>query len=266
MELGFCTMGYLDYTTVEEAIRRIAKTGYKAIDFWAYSPHLGPDLYDKTKRREIKKQVKDAGLKTVALSVNGGGLALHINFSHCIEQIRNSSVEYYKQCVDLAKDIDCPLINMISGHMVYGTTRQQAWEWNRQCMKEVALYAGEKDVQVALHTLTPCESQVMVTLDDALRMMEEINSPSCKVMIDTADQNITDPNLCDAIRKAGKDLVYVHCNDNSGVGQGDVHLPPGRGTVTMEHLLGFGAHRRTRVTVFLLWRSRRSTLLTVQPG
>ena len=231
MELGFCTMGYLDYTTVEEAIRRIAKTGYQAIDFWAYSPHLGPDLYDKTKRQEIKKQIKDAGLKTAALSVNGGGLALHINFSHCIEQIRNSSVEYYKQCVDLAKDIDCPLINMISGHMVYGTTRQQAWEWNRQCMKEVALYAGEKDVLVALHTLTPCESRVMVTLEDALQMMAEIDLPNCKVMIDTADQNITDPNLCDAIRKAGKDLVYVHCNDNSGVGQGDVHLPPGRGTV-----------------------------------
>jgi D-psicose/D-tagatose/L-ribulose 3-epimerase len=72
---------------------------------------------------------------------------------------------------------------------------------------------------------------VVVTLDDALQMMREIDSPRCKVMIDTADQNITDPNLSDAVRKAGKDLVYVHCNDNSGVGQGDVHLPPGRGAV-----------------------------------
>ena len=36
MRLGFCTMGYLDYTTVEEAIKRIAKIGYKVIDAWAY--------------------------------------------------------------------------------------------------------------------------------------------------------------------------------------------------------------------------------------
>lgn len=46
MQLGFCTMGYLDYTTVEEAVRRIGKAGYQLVDFWAYSPHLGPDLYN----------------------------------------------------------------------------------------------------------------------------------------------------------------------------------------------------------------------------
>ena len=238
MKLGFCTMGYLDYTTVEEAVKRIAKTGYEVVDFWAYSPHLGPDIYrEKKQRDEIKKLVADCGLQTASLSVNGGGLALHINFSHSIEQIREISVNYYKECVDLARDIDCPRINMISGHMVYGTTKEQAWQWNRECMKEVALYAGDKDVQVALHTLTPCESRVMVTLDDALQMMGEIDLPNLKVMIDTADQNITDQNISDAIRKAGPDLVYFHANDNSGHGQGDAHLPPGRGSVDWEQVM-----------------------------
>lgn len=231
MRLGFCTMGYLDYTTVEEAIKRIAKIGYEVVDFWAYSPHLGPDLYDKKGREEIKKLVADMGLKTAALSVNGGGLALHLNFSHSISQIRENTVNYYLECVDLAVDVGAPIVNMISGHMVYGTTREQAWEWNKECMKKITKRAEDKGIMLALHTLTPCESRVMVTLDDALQMMREVDSPNCKVMIDTADQNITDPNLCDAVRKAGKDLVYVHCNDNSGEGRGDVHLPPGRGTV-----------------------------------
>ena len=238
MKLGFCTMGYLDYTTVEEAVKRIARTGYDVIDFWAYSPHLGPDLYStRQQRAAVKKLVADNGLETAALSVNGGGLALHINFSHCIEQIRKTSVEYYKQCVELAVDIDCPRINMISGHMVYGTCREQAWQWNRQCMTEIAEYAGAKNIQVVLHTLTPCESRVMVTLDDALQMMREINLPNLKVMIDTADQNITDQNISDSIRKAGKDLVYFHANDNSGYGQGDAHLPPGRGAVDWKQVM-----------------------------
>ena len=238
MKLGFCTMGYLDYTTVEEAVRRIAKVGYEIVDFWAYSPHLGPDLYASPEQRKtIKKLVADSGLETAGLSVNGGGLALHINFSHSIEQIRKTSVAYYKACVDLAKDIACPRINMISGHMVYGTTREQAWEWNRECMTQVVQYAGEKGIVVALHTLTPCESRVMVTFDDALAMMREINHPNLKVMIDTADQNITDQNISDAIRKAGPDLVYFHANDNSGYGQGDAHLPPGRGSVDWKQVL-----------------------------
>ena len=60
MKLGFCTMGYLDYTTVEEAVKRIARTGYDVIDFWAYSPHLGPDLYStRQQRAAVKKLVAD---------------------------------------------------------------------------------------------------------------------------------------------------------------------------------------------------------------
>ncbi|OGO36788.1 MAG: hypothetical protein A2147_01090 [Chloroflexi bacterium RBG_16_57_8] len=232
MKLGFCTMGYLDYTTCEEAIRRIGKAGYDVVDIWAYSPHLGPDLYpSREQRKAIKNLIEECGIETCALSVNGGGLGLHLNFSHSIEAVRETTLQYYYDCIALARDIGCPLINMISGHMVYGTTREQVWEWNRAAMAKVAGRASDEGLTVAIHTLTPSEVTVIVTLDDALQMMREIDMPNLKVMIDTADQNITDPNLSDAIRKAGTDLVYVHCNDNSGTGQGDVHLPPGRGSI-----------------------------------
>ncbi|MBI2842431.1 MAG: sugar phosphate isomerase/epimerase [Armatimonadetes bacterium] len=234
MKLGFCTMGYLDYTTVEEATKRIARIGYKAVDFWAYSPHLGPDLYDSARRKEMKNLVESLGLEPTALSVNGGGLALHLSFSNPFPEVRETTVAYYLDCIDLAVDMGIPIVNMISGHMLYGTTREQAWDWNKECMSRIVKRAEDKGIMTAIHTLTPCESRVVVTLDDAIQMMREIDSPNCKVMIDTADQNITDPNLCDAVRKAGKDLVYVHCNDNSGEGRGDVHLPPGRGSVNWE--------------------------------
>lgn len=237
MRLGFCTMGYLDYTTLEEAVRRIGKMGYEVVDMWAYSPHLGPDLYDAGGRRKVMEVVKDSGLDAVALSVNGGGLALHINFSHSIEYVRKKSVEYYIDCVDMAAEMRIPIVNMISGHMIHGTPRERAWEWNRECMGEVVRHAAGKGVMMAIHTLTWCESRVLVTLDDALQMMREIDSPNCRVMIDTADQNITDPNLSDAVRKAGKNLVYVHCNDNNGAGQGDIHQPPGRGSVNWKAFL-----------------------------
>jgi protein FrlC len=231
LKLGLCTMIYLDYATLEDAIERTAKFGYQAIDIWADSPHLDPLSRDIGYRQEIKKQCRDRGLEIVALSVNGGALARRYNFSYCKDWVRKETIDYYKKCVDLAAEIGCPAINMISGHMMAGTHFEQAWQWNREGMSEVAKHAEKCRVTLALHTLAPSESRVIVTLDDSLKMMNEINSKSCRLMIDTADQNITDPHLSDSVRKVAKHLVYVHISDNSGSGEGLVHNVPGKGTI-----------------------------------
>ena len=237
MKLGACTMIYLDYCTLEEALKRIARTGFSGVDIWADSPHLDPLRDNADERRDIKKLCEDLGLEIPALAVNGGGLAMRYNFSYSKDWMLRQTVDYYKACVGLAVDIGSPSINMISGHMMYGTTREQAWKWNRECMSEVCEYAGQNNVTMCLHTLTPSESRVVVTLDDALRMHEEIDSPACKIMIDTADQNITDPNLSDAVRKVKGKIVYCHISDNAGEGRGLVHNLPGHGTVNWRHFV-----------------------------
>jgi sugar phosphate isomerase/epimerase len=228
-------MGYLEYATCEEAARRIARLGYEAIDFWAYSPHLGPDLYDKMDRANIRKLVDDLHLEVSGLSVNAGALGLHLNLSHPNPKVRRDTVEYYTACVELASDVGAPLVNICSGMRVYGVTFEEAWNWNREAIEEILAAAEEKDILIGLHTLTPCESNVIVTLEDTLRMTGEIGSDRLRLIIDTADQNVTEPNLYSAVKKAGSKLGYVHVNDNMGEKRGDVHLPPGRGNINWTH-------------------------------
>jgi fructoselysine 3-epimerase len=231
MKLGLCTMIYLDYVTLEEAIRRTAKIGFVGLDLWADSPHLDPFREDSHYRQRIREQVSDAGMEICALSVVGGALARRYNFSYSDEYVRQETLDYYKSCVDLAAEMGCPRINMISGHMMADTTREQAWQWNYEGMYAVCEYAGMNNVTMCIHTLTPSESRVLVTLDDALEMHKQIDMPSCKIMIDTADQNITDTDLTTAVQKSAKHLDYVHVSDNNGSGIGLVHMIPGRGTV-----------------------------------
>jgi len=237
MKLSFCTMGYLEYCTAEETVRRVARHGYDGIDFWAYSPHLGPDIYDKEDRKKIRELVKQHNLEITGLSVNGGTLALHLNLSHSNPKVRKQALDYLLDCIELAVDIECPIVNLISGHKVYPTTQEEAWEWNKEATIKVADEGEKKGIVVALHSLTPCESNVMVTLDDLIRMKNEIGHKNIKLCIDTADQNVTDPNLYSAILKAGDDLVYFHVNDNFGEKRGDIHWPPGRGNINWELVL-----------------------------
>ena len=62
-------------------------------------------------------------------------------------------------------------------------------------------------------------------------MMREIHMAGCRLMIDTADQNITDVNITDAVRKVAPYLYYVHFSDNEGQGIGLTHNILGHGTM-----------------------------------
>jgi protein FrlC len=236
MKLASCTMVYLDYVTLEQAIRRIAKAGFQGVDVWGDSPHLDV-LVDRGDRKDLCKLVRDQGMQWAALSVNGGALARQYSFSHSKKWVRDQTLDYYKKCLDICAEMGIPRLNLISGHMMSETDYEQAWAWNREGFAVVADYAAPLKVTPCLHTLTPSESRVVVTLDDTLKMLKQLKKPNVRLMIDTADQNITDPNLSDSVRKVAEALDYVHFSDNDGLGLGLTHNIPGHGTVNWKRFI-----------------------------
>ena len=125
MKLASCTMIYLDYTTLEEAIRRIARTGFEGVDVWGDGPQLDV-MIDRGDRSDLSKLVADVGLQWSALSVNGGVLARQYNFVYDKPWVRAQTVDYYKKCLDVCAEMGIPRINVISGHMMHDTTFEQA--------------------------------------------------------------------------------------------------------------------------------------------
>lgn len=236
MKIGSCTMIYLDYVTLEEAIRRIATTGFAAVDVWGDSPHLDV-LNDRGDRNDLSSLVTNQGMVWSALSVNGGALARQYNFSYSKSWVRRQSIDYYKKCIDVCAEMSIPRLNVISGHMMSDTTYEQAWQWNREAIVEIADHAARLNVTPCLHTLTQSESRVVVTLDDTMRMRNELNKSNIKLQIDTADQNITDSNISDAVRKVVDQLDYVHFSDNEGQGLGLTHNIPGHGTMNWKRFI-----------------------------
>lgn len=236
MKLSSCTMIYLDYVTVNEALRRIARTGFRGVDIWGDSPHLDV-VTDRGDRGDLCKLLGDLGLEWTSLSVNGGALARQYNFSYSRKWVREQSLDYYKKCLDVSAEMGIPRINVISGHMMADTDYEQAWAWNREAIAAIADYAAPLNVTPCLHTLTPSESRVVVTLDDAMRMLKEVDKPNLRIQIDTADQNITDPNISEAVRKVAGHLDYVHFSDNDGLGVGLTHNIPGQGTVNWKRFI-----------------------------
>ena len=236
MKLGACTILYLDYATLDETLRRFAKFGYKGADIWADSPHLDALADHGGDRAATKKLAADLGLQINALSVNGGPLLRRYNFAHVHEWVRRETLDYYFKCIDLAAEVGCPMINLISGAMVYPTTKQQAWQWHVDCVGQICQRAQKAGVTVALHTAPPGVSRVLTTLDDALLLHEQVNSQACKIMIDMASQYLTETNMCDSVRRVAEHLVYVHLCDTHPDGSPG-HQPLGTGVINFPMLV-----------------------------
>jgi protein FrlC len=235
MKLSCCTLAYIVSTPLDEAIRRIAEAGYKGVDLYTGPPHLYPSHYSEEERKAVRELIDDQRLELTGFAVAGGILNLGLNFSHPNKKVRDETLQYYKDNVTLAADIGCPLINVLTGHCLYGTSREQGRKWTMEAFHELTALAEEKEVILGLHPQYIGDSPLMLTVDDALDMIKELNSRFVKIIFDTAQQNITYPNFADDIRKAGQNLCYVHAADNDGISW--THLALGKGTVNWEGLV-----------------------------
>ena len=235
IRLSCCTLAYIVSTPLEEAIKRIANAGYEGLDIYTGPPHLYPAHYSTQERKAIKKLIEKFDLKLTGFAVVGGILGLGINFSHPNKKVRDETLQYYKDNVELAAELGCPLINVLTGHVLYGTSREQGRKWTMEAFEDLVALAEKKNVILGLHPQYIGDSPLMLTIDDALQMIKELDSKVVKIIFDTAQQNITYPNFSDDIRKAAHYLAYVHAADNDGIHW--THLALGKGTVNWEGLV-----------------------------
>lgn len=235
IKISCCTLAYIVSTPLDEAIRRIASAGYKGLDIYTGAPHLYPAHYSAQERKEVKNLIEKLGLELTGFAVCGGILGLQINFSHPKKKVRDQTLQYYKDNIELAAEIGCPLINVLTGHVLYGTSREQGRSWTMEYFQELVEVAEKRKVVLGLHPQYIGDSPLMLTIDDALEMIKELKSKSVKIIFDTAQQNITYPNFADDIRKASRHLGYIHAADNDGIHW--IHLALGKGTVNWEGLV-----------------------------
>ncbi len=206
----------------EEAIRRIARIGYDAIEIGCSAPHAWPAHLSAGRRRELKSLIRDEGLVTASLLPTPGGGPGNNPCSPLIEE-RMSAIAHYKEVVDLAHDLDAPRVLFICGWRVFGTSREQAWEWSWEALIDVARHASDRGVSIIVEP-TPAASNLVDTAGEALQLRAEAGLPNIKVMFDTYHALYRNEVSSDYAYEMAPHLDHVHCADTD-------RLPPGEGVV-----------------------------------
>ena len=94
----------------EDAIRRIAGCGFKAIELIAWNPDFLNNYWTKAKIADIKKELKSSGISLSQFVHTPQGL------SSPDAAKRAAGIEDWKKAVAIGTELGTPIINMVAAH------------------------------------------------------------------------------------------------------------------------------------------------------
>jgi D-psicose/D-tagatose/L-ribulose 3-epimerase len=190
----------------------------KELGFDGVEIHLGHP--DEVPVEEAKRALKENDMG-VNFAVT---LAEDTNPLSSDPAVRKKGVEFFKRCVDIAykiSDGECGIggVNYAAWGYFTGTSRtDQEWEWAVQNYREVARYAKEKRIMLAVEPVNRFETYFINTAADGVRFCKDVGEPNVKVHLDTYHMIREEKNFYKAIVNTGEYLGYFHaCENERGI-------------------------------------------------
>ena len=218
---------------IEKIFDYAAQLGYDGVELAPFT--IGETALDIStgERNRIRKAAETAGLEIVGLHwllVKPEGL--YIN--HPEANIRKKTQDYLKALIDLCGDLGGKVLvhgSPQQRNIKEGWDRDEAWKHARETFQICAQAAQSRDVFYCLEALTTADTNFINTIDQALRMVAEVDHPNFQTMLDCRSIHASAGSELPAVLKqtlaTGK-LRHVHVNDPNGRGPGfgDLQFTP----------------------------------------
>ncbi len=222
MKFGVNSWVWVSPLTTGEIAKLAPKV--KAMGFdWFEVPLEGTEDIDYARAAEI---FKANGLAVSVCAAMGPDRDL----IHPDKAVRDNGMAYLKHCVDAVctmggTNVVGPLYSAV-GRVWQMTEEERAKDTDLlvEQLRELAEYAGDKGAVLGVEPLNRFETSFINLASQVIEVVDRVDHPACKVMLDTFHMNIEEKSLGDAIRAAGDRLVHLHSceNDRGAPGSGNV--------------------------------------------
>ncbi|NLM11653.1 MAG: sugar phosphate isomerase/epimerase [Clostridiaceae bacterium] len=200
-----------------ESIRKAKQLGYDAVEL-----HIVPGDIN------VKEIVSCCEKNNIEVSAIGTGRSYVVDKLSLIDDSsvnREMAVARLKEYIDIAESVGSyVIIGCMKGNMrdysLYDTYENRLSE----SMKQVSLYAAEKNVLLLLEAINRYENNYMNTAAETLDFIKRNDIPKTKVLLDTFHMNIEEKDMCESIRECGDMLGYVHIADSNRMHAGGGHI------------------------------------------
>jgi D-psicose/D-tagatose/L-ribulose 3-epimerase len=210
-----------------------AKLGYDGLEVAPFTLAENPMAITDSQAAQFRRIAQDAGLRIFGLHwllVAPAGLSIVSDDA----ALRARTVEVMKRLVELCSTLG-------GNYLVHGSPKQrsvpegatkaQALERATQCFAQVAPLAAAVGAVYCVEPLSTRETDLINTVEEAARIVDEVNSPGLKTMIDCSAAGQVEKEGVDALVRRwvpSGHVAHVQANDPNrrAPGQGDMKFAP----------------------------------------
>ena len=200
-------------------LAKAAEMGFDTFTIAVEDPsHFDPD--------EVKNAIAASGLRTYVTGAFGPSRDL----THEEPRFRQESLDYIQATLKLCekwgvKIMVGPMYSAVGKRrQIPAEQRKTEWELAVKGLREAGRMAADHGVVLAIEALNRFETDLINTAEQVVRLIRDVGHDAVRVHLDTFHMNIEEKDVYEAIKLAGKDLVYVDASesDRGAPGSGQV--------------------------------------------
>ncbi len=205
---------------LESAFKQVSDIGYQGVELFLPTAE-GVDA------QELKALLEQYGLEVGMLAAVGDLVGKDINMGHPDPGVRQTFLDRAPVHLKLASVLGAKVpVGFTRGTIRPGTTKKDVDGWLTESLQIYAKMASDLGVTLVLEPINRYEINYIHRTDEALEIIEAINQPNLKLLLDAFHMNIEEASIPLAIQKAGKRIGHFHFVDNNrwapGYGHSDM--------------------------------------------
>jgi len=229
-QIACMNMHYKNYS-LEYFLNSVQRIGFESVAFWGGPPHFTLDSAGYEDTRKLRKKIVEHGLSCTCFTA--AALLPPNQFAMDIPEHIEDTYQYFTNGVRVASELGASVMAANSGYGLKTCSREDAWARSRDMLRRVSEFAVDYGVTLTIESLRPPETNLVVTLEDTKRMVDEVNHPNLKVMIDTTAVGVSGESVWDWFRVFGTEIKNMHFIDGTPFG----HLAWGDGAYSLDNML-----------------------------
>ena len=185
-----------------------------------------PDLLDDKKALEerIKAYEKIGGYNTIH------AVFFDICFNSSDSLIKNASYARARQCLDIAKRLNCKKIVFHTNYIVGFNSADYKKMWiDRNALAYKTFLKEYSDIEIVIENMFDDNDELI------LKVLEEVNDPRFRMCFDIAHANLSNESIIDWYNNCKKYISHIHINDNFG--DSDSHFAIGDGSIDYDYVI-----------------------------